>query len=83
MCAYGSSCLYRLSLIHICCKSRACRQYLKTVVFQNDPDDVLADVVYIALDGGKDDASLAGAALDVYKRQALSKANKILPFSKI
>ena len=38
-------------------------QYLKTVVFQNDPDDVLADVVYIALDGGKDDASLAGAAL--------------------
>ena len=38
-------------------------QNLKAVVFQNDPDDVLADVVDIALDGGNDDASLAGAAL--------------------
>ena len=38
-------------------------QHLEAVVFQNDPDDVLADVMYITLDGGKDDASLAGAAL--------------------
>ena len=38
-------------------------QHLKAVVFQNDPDDVLANVVHIALDGGKDDTPLAGAAL--------------------
>ena len=38
-------------------------QHLKAVVFQNDPDDILADVVHIALDSGKDDTPLAGAAL--------------------
>ena len=36
---------------------------LKAIILQDDPDDVLADVVDIALDGGNDDASLAGAAL--------------------
>lgn len=36
---------------------------LKAIIFQDDPDDVLADVVDIALDGGNDDASLAGTAL--------------------
>ena len=37
--------------------------HLKAVVFQNDLDDVLADVVHVALDGGQHDAALAGAAL--------------------
>ena len=36
---------------------------LKAIILQDDPDDVLADVVDIALDGGNDDAPLAGAAL--------------------
>ena len=36
---------------------------LKAIILQDDPDDVLADVVDIALDSGNDDASLAGAAL--------------------
>ena len=36
---------------------------LKAIILQDDPDDVLADVVDIALDGGNDDAALAGAAL--------------------
>ena len=33
---------------------------LEAVVLEDDPDDVLADVVDIALDGGEDDAALAG-----------------------
>ena len=37
--------------------------HLKAVVFQDDLDDVLADVVHIALDGGQHDAALAGTAL--------------------
>ena len=33
---------------------------LEAVVLEDDADDVLADVVDIALDGGEDDAALAG-----------------------
>ena len=48
---------------------------LEAVVLEDDADDVLADVVDIALDGGEDDAALAGpgpaplgdGSLDLFK----------------
>ena len=40
--------------------------HLKAVVFQNDLDDVLADIMHIALDSCQHDASLAGAALALF-----------------
>ena len=33
---------------------------LEAIVLEDDADDVLADVVDVALDGGEDDAALAG-----------------------
>ena len=38
-------------------------KHIVPVVFQNNADDVFADVVYIALDGGNDDLALAALRL--------------------
>ena len=46
-------------------------QHLEAVIFQNDPHDVLADVVHVPLDGGQHDLALARAGRAVFRHRGL------------
>ena len=46
-------------------------QHLEAVIFQNDPHDVLADVVDVPLDGGQHDLALARAGRAVFRHRGL------------